>query len=108
MNGATAWNPAPARAGSRCRQVQAASGNPCRHSASGPDPASSTQNSRPFARTAADRTATEAATASSYPYQHSPDRSDANATLPAADPSVAGSSADVDDINGAAATTRET
>src|SRR5216684_7741074 len=69
MNGATARNPAPARAGSRCRQVWAASGNPCRHSASGPDPASSTPNSRPFARTVADRTANEASTAPSYPCQ---------------------------------------
>jgi hypothetical protein len=57
-------------------RVQAASGNPCRHSASGPDPASSTPHSRPFARTLADRTATEAATASSYPHQHRPHRSD--------------------------------
>src|SRR5262249_21499444 len=62
MNGATAWYPAPARAGSRCRQVWAVSGNPCRHSASGPDPASSSPNSSPFARTVADRTGTATAT----------------------------------------------
>src|SRR5262245_12838517 len=51
MNGATAWNPAPARTGSRCRHVRAESGNPCRHSASGPDPASRIPKSRSLART---------------------------------------------------------
>src|SRR5215475_9231141 len=61
MNGATAWNPAPARAGSRCRHVWAVSGNPCRHSASGPDPASSSPNSSPFARTVADRSGEQVA-----------------------------------------------
>src|ERR1700684_3542872 len=51
MNGATAWNPASARAGSRCFQVWAVSGKPCRHSASGPEPASSSPNSRSLACT---------------------------------------------------------
>src|SRR5215470_2297872 len=57
MNGATAWKPAAASSGSRCRQVWAASGKPCKHSASGPVPASSTTNSTSFARTARRRTA---------------------------------------------------
>src|ERR1700728_1173773 len=56
MNGATAWNPASARAGSRSSQVWAVSGNPCRHSASGPEPASSSPNSTLLARTVAVRT----------------------------------------------------
>src|SRR5215831_2945516 len=51
MNGATAWNPAPARTRSRCRHVRAESGKPCRHSASGPDPASRIPKSRSLART---------------------------------------------------------
>src|SRR5215471_3471580 len=70
MNGATARNPATASAGSRCSQVCAVSGNPCRHRASGPAPAASTPNSRPFARTLPARTATEAATPSRYPATH--------------------------------------
>src|SRR6266702_6549860 len=67
MNGATAWNPAPARAGSRCRHVWAVSGNPCRQSASGPDPASSSPNSRSLARTLVVRNGTEAAMPLRYP-----------------------------------------
>src|SRR5215471_14076814 len=67
MNGATAWNPAPARAGSRCSQVQAVSGNPCRHSASGPDPASSSPNSRTLARTVVLRNPTGAVMGDTLP-----------------------------------------
>src|SRR5262245_50674903 len=40
MNGATAWNPAAASAGSSRSYVWALSGKPCRQSASGPLPAS--------------------------------------------------------------------
>src|ERR1022692_2784995 len=69
MNGATARKPAPARAGSRCRQVCAQSGNPCRQSASGPDPASSSPNSRSLARTVLARNGTGAATPERYPRQ---------------------------------------
>src|SRR5271170_668501 len=67
MNGATAWNPAPARAGSRCSQVRAVSGNPCRHSASGPDPASSSPKSRSLARTVVMRNGTGAVMGDTLP-----------------------------------------
>src|ERR1700738_2871850 len=67
MNGATAWTPASARAGSRCSQVRAVSGNPCRHSASGPDPASSSPNSRSLARTVVMRNGPGAVTGDTLP-----------------------------------------
>src|SRR5258708_23190273 len=57
INGATAWTPASARSGSRCRQVCAESGKPCRHRAGVPDPASRIPKSRSLARTVRARTA---------------------------------------------------
>src|SRR5580704_12176336 len=72
MNGATAWNPASARAGNRCCQVWAVSGNPCRQSASGPDPASSSPNSRSLARTVVMRNGTGAVMGDTLPAVRAP------------------------------------
>ena len=49
MKGATAWNPASASAGRRSDQVWGVSGKPCRHSTSGPSPASMAAKRSPFA-----------------------------------------------------------